>query len=68
MADARKAELEAGVRADPLVQAVLERFPGAEIVGVRGGQDAPLEPRPATAEPDMPMPDDVGFGDNWEPR
>ena len=36
----RKAELENGVRADPLVKAVLERFPGAEIVGVRGGKDA----------------------------
>ena len=35
--DAREAhELEHGVRADPLVQAVLARFPGAEIVGVRG--------------------------------
>ena len=27
-----------GVRADPLVQAVLARFPGAEIVGVRKGE------------------------------
>jgi DNA polymerase-3 subunit gamma/tau len=35
-ADARQAELEVGVRADPLVQAVLNRFPGAQIVGVRG--------------------------------
>ena len=33
--DARDAELKRGVRADPLVQAVLERFPGAEIVAVR---------------------------------
>jgi DNA polymerase-3 subunit gamma/tau len=33
--DARKAELKTGVRADPLVQAVLTRFPGAEIVDVR---------------------------------
>jgi DNA polymerase-3 subunit gamma/tau len=33
--DARKAELTTGVRADPLVQAVLTRFPGAEIVDVR---------------------------------
>ncbi len=32
--DAREAELERGVRADPLVQAVLQRFPGAKIVGV----------------------------------
>jgi DNA polymerase-3 subunit gamma/tau len=35
-ADARQAELEVGVRGDPLVQAVLARFPGAQIVGVRG--------------------------------
>ena len=34
-ADAREAELKRGVRGDPLVQAVLERFPGAEIVAVR---------------------------------
>jgi DNA polymerase-3 subunit gamma/tau len=33
--DARKAELKDTVRADPLVQAVLQRFPGAEIVDVR---------------------------------
>jgi DNA polymerase III subunit gamma/tau len=33
--DARHAELVTGVRADPLVQAVLSRFPGAEIVAVR---------------------------------
>ena len=30
-----QAELKTGVRADPLVQAVLARFPGAEIVDVR---------------------------------
>jgi DNA polymerase-3 subunit gamma/tau len=34
-AQSRKAELKDGVRADPLVQAVLARFPGAEIVEVR---------------------------------
>ena len=33
-----QAELERGVRADPLVQAVLDRFPGAEIVGVRSAE------------------------------
>jgi len=32
---AREAELKACVRGDPLVQAVLARFPGAEIVSVR---------------------------------
>ena len=34
-AQMRKAELKDGVRGDPLVQAVLARFPGAEIVDVR---------------------------------
>ena len=34
-AQMRKADLKDGVRADPLVQAVLARFPGAEIVDVR---------------------------------
>ena len=33
--DAERAELKVGVRSDPLVQAVLARFPGAEIVDVR---------------------------------
>jgi DNA polymerase-3 subunit gamma/tau len=33
--EARKQELKSGVRGHPLVQAVLERFPGAEIVDVR---------------------------------
>lgn len=63
VADARKAELEVGVRADPLVKAVMERFPGAEIVGVRGQQDMAPEP---PAEADIPLPEDSGFGDNWE--
>jgi DNA polymerase-3 subunit gamma/tau len=66
VADARKAEIETGVRADPLVRAVLERFPGAEIVGVRGGNEPAFEPQPAAAEPEIPLPDDAGFGDNWE--
>jgi DNA polymerase-3 subunit gamma/tau len=42
--DARKAELRTGVRSDPLVQAVLARFPGAEIVEVRKGDAAVREP------------------------
>ena len=45
--DAREAELKRGVRADPLVQAVLERFPGAEIVAVR-----PREAELPIAEPE----------------
>jgi DNA polymerase-3 subunit gamma/tau len=53
-AETRKAELKNDVRADPLVQAVLARFPGAEIVEVRPPAGAP----PANADdmPDM-MPD-----------
>ena len=50
----RQAELKTGVRADPLVQAVLARFPGAEIVDVRKGE-MPAVPqerrRPRGAEP-----------------
>ena len=38
-ADAQQAEIERGVQNDPLVQAVLSRFPGAKIVGVT--QNAP---------------------------
>jgi DNA polymerase-3 subunit gamma/tau len=60
-ADARKAELEVGVRADPLVKAVMERFPGAEIVRVGAPKDALPEPPLADAE----YSGDDGFGDNW---
>ena len=49
-AQMRKADLKDGVRADPLVQAVLARFPGAEIVDVRpptgataASDDVPIE-------------------------
>jgi DNA polymerase-3 subunit gamma/tau len=49
--DVRQAALKTGVEADPLVQAVLARFPGAEIVDVREGAAAPPEdPPPADAE------------------
>jgi DNA polymerase III subunit gamma/tau len=58
-AEARKAELKDNVRGDPLVQAVLARFPGAEIVDVRppagaasdGGDDAPSDGAPGEAAP-----------------
>jgi DNA polymerase-3 subunit gamma/tau len=55
---AQKTELEQGVRGDPLVQKVLARFPGAEIVGVtrREGVE-PLNDAPA------PNPDDYGADD-----
>ena len=44
----RQAELERGVQSDPLVQAVLNRFPGAKVVGVT--QNVPA----AEAADDMP--------------
>jgi len=54
----RKAELKNDVRGDPLVQAVLARFPGAEIVDVRpppsaaaGGGDEAVGIPPA--DPDV---------------
>jgi DNA polymerase-3 subunit gamma/tau len=50
-AQTRKAELKDGVRGDPLVQAVLSRFPGAEIVDVRTPAGAgALEELPLTPE------------------
>jgi DNA polymerase-3 subunit gamma/tau len=51
-ADARQAEVERGVQSDPLVQAVLNRFPGAKIVGVTQGPDAPEAPAVPEAEPE----------------
>jgi DNA polymerase-3 subunit gamma/tau len=43
-AEARRAELKNDVRGDPLVEAVLARFPGAEIVAVRPPASAPTAP------------------------
>ena len=61
--DARQAELKTGVRADPLVQAVLARFPGAEIVDVRKSE-AVITPALPPGDPDdavpEPPPDDDG--------
>jgi DNA polymerase III subunit gamma/tau len=50
-AEARKAELKNDVRSDPLVQAVLTRFPGAEIIEVRPPPSAPV-PDPDDLSPD----------------
>jgi DNA polymerase III subunit gamma/tau len=52
-AEARKAELKDGVRDDPLVQAVLARFPGAEIVDVR----PPAGSATAAVDSDLPVDD-----------
>jgi DNA polymerase III subunit gamma/tau len=67
--EARRGELEQGVRADPLVQAVLRRFPGAEIVGVRRRNNAAVDDAAApAADPDEPPPnpDDYGASDKFD--
>ncbi len=51
--EAKQAALKTGVAADPLVQAVLARFPGAEIVDVRKPQPDP-EPAPMADAGDIP--------------
>jgi DNA polymerase-3 subunit gamma/tau len=48
-AEERKTQLKSDARSDPLVQAVLTRFPGAEIVEVR-----PPAGAPTAASDDMP--------------
>jgi DNA polymerase III subunit gamma/tau len=67
--DAQRAELEQGVRADPLVQAVLARFPGAEIVGVRKRDDiaAPLAADPEGPAGEPPPDDTPAFGEHRAP-
>jgi DNA polymerase-3 subunit gamma/tau len=45
--ETRRAELKSGVGSNPLVQAVLARFPGAEIVDVRKGEP------PASGDPSL---------------
>ena len=65
VADVKKAELEVGVRADPLVKAVLERFPAPRLSACAAARTR-RRSCPTTAEPEIPLPDDIGFGDNWE--
>jgi DNA polymerase-3 subunit gamma/tau len=56
----RQAELKTGVRADPLVRAVLARFPGAEIVDVRKGE-MPAVPQEVAGQGSEPAFDDSHF-------
>jgi DNA polymerase III subunit gamma/tau len=64
--EARHAELKTGVRADPLVQAVLARWPGADIVDVRQG-GATDTPDSDLAMPEPPPPDDgAAYGADWQ--
>src|SRR4051812_46909283 len=65
--EAREAELKTGVRADPLVQAVLARFPGAEIVDVRKPDQPPPLPSgdPDDASEPPPVDDGSAYGADW---
>jgi DNA polymerase-3 subunit gamma/tau len=51
-AEAREAERLSGVAANPLVRKVMARFPGAQIVEVRGGEGAAQPPEPVPAGDD----------------
>jgi DNA polymerase-3 subunit gamma/tau len=44
--EAQRADLERGVQSDPLVQAVLSRFPGAKIVGITQNTPESVEAAP----------------------
>ncbi len=65
-AELRQQELATGVAADPLVQAVLSRFPGAQIIDVRGRDDGDASKAallPASSGPEPPLTDDApGYG------
>jgi DNA polymerase III subunit gamma/tau len=63
--EARAVELKTGVRADPLVQAVLARWPDAEIVGVRQA-GAPEAADAEAAMPEPPPADDAVYGADWQ--
>jgi DNA polymerase-3 subunit gamma/tau len=66
--EAKQAELKTGVQADPLVQAVMARFPGATIVDVRAAdQTAALPPGdPEEMLPEEPPPaDEDSYGADW---
>ncbi|MGH6771277.1 MAG: hypothetical protein ACRECO_19915, partial [Xanthobacteraceae bacterium] len=65
--DEKQAELKIGVRADPLVQAVLARFPGAEIVQVRTPETIAALPSEESDDgmPEPPPADDSSYGADW---
>jgi DNA polymerase III subunit gamma/tau len=60
--DARREEFKRGVQAHPVVQRVLTRFPGAEIVAVRQPEPEPAPPVAAVDDDELPpeMPIDDG--------
>ena len=62
VADAKVAERLEGVAAHPIVRKVLERFPGARIVDVRGPE--PVVPPPVAAAP-AGDDDDIAYSDDF---
>jgi DNA polymerase-3 subunit gamma/tau len=70
--DARREEFRRGVQTDPLVQRMLAKFPGAEIVAVRQPDALPPPVAVDDDEPPLEMPTDYGdgepgFGDDGPP-
>jgi DNA polymerase-3 subunit gamma/tau len=63
--EAHQAELKTGVRADPLVQAVLAKFPGAEIVDVRKAGVAGAAAVDETGPEPPPVDDGSAYGADW---
>jgi DNA polymerase-3 subunit gamma/tau len=64
--EAREAELKSNAKADPLVAAVLARFPGAEIVAVREPQPLSAD-YPETGSADAPLTDDeFSESEGWQ--
>jgi DNA polymerase-3 subunit gamma/tau len=61
VAAAKETERMTGVRAEPLVRSVLERFPGAEIVAIRTIEE---EPAPTTFQPAATPSDEVAYTDS----
>jgi DNA polymerase-3 subunit gamma/tau len=59
-AAAKKVAMVHDVRSDPLVKAVLERFPGAEIVDVRRREEAAIETDSGEGAIDDRLPDERG--------
>ena len=52
-ASAEEAERLSGVAANPLVRKIMARFPGAQIVEVRGGEPAPAPDAPAAGDDEV---------------
>ena len=57
-ASAQKAEAERGIRADPLVRSVLEKFPGAQIVSISAPAAAGAGKADAASDETVGLPDD----------